>query len=195
LVTFLVSFLLFFTKIFVIRGKKMILRLSPSEFDSMLKVVNDAAQAYRGEIPEDRWKEPYMSAEELRKEIGNGVEFYGWVENSVLVAVMGIQLVGDVTLIRHSYVLTSYQRRGIGEYLLKHLVGLARTSEVLVGTWEAAYWAVRFYEKHEFRLVSKEEKERLLREYWNIPERQIETSVVLRLKKKTGSSSSAYSLH
>jgi GNAT superfamily N-acetyltransferase len=161
----------------------MIYRLSPSEFDSMLNVVNDAAQAYKGVIPEDRWKEPYMPTEELRKEIESGVEFYGWKEDNVLVAVMGIQLVNDVTLIRHAYVLTDHQRRGIGENLLKHFINLARTSEVLVGTWEAAYWAVRFYEKHGFRLVSKEEKDRLLRKYWNIPERQIETSVVLKLKE------------
>jgi GNAT superfamily N-acetyltransferase len=150
----------------------------------MLEVVNEAAQAYKSVIPEDRWKEPYMSAEELRKETESGVEFYGWMENDILVAVMGIQLVSDVTLIRHVYVLTSHQRRGIGETLLEHLLSLALTSEVLVGTWEAAYWAVRFYEKHEFRLVSKEEKEELLRKYWNIPERQIETSVVLKLKKE-----------
>jgi len=95
---------------------------------------------------------------------------------------MGIQLVNDVTLIRHAYVLTAYQRRGLGEKLLKHLMSLARTATVLVGTWEAACWAVRFYEKHGFTLVSKEEKDRLLRKYWNIPERQIETSVVLKQK-------------
>jgi GNAT superfamily N-acetyltransferase len=162
----------------------MICRLSLSEFDSMLNIINEAAQAYKGVIPEDRWKEPYMSDEELRKEIESGVEFYGWVENDVLVAVMGIQLVGDVTLIRHAYVLTSHQRRGIGETLLEHLLSRALTSEVLVGTWEDAYWAVRFYEKHEFRLVSKKEKEELLRKYWNIPQRQIETSVVLKLKRE-----------
>jgi GNAT superfamily N-acetyltransferase len=161
----------------------VICRLSPSEFDDVLNVVNDAAQAYKGIIPEDRWKEPYMPAEELRKEIESGVEFYGWKENDALIAVMGIQLVNDVTLIRHAYVLTVHQRRGIGEKLLRHLLRLARTSEVLVGTWEAAYWAVRFYEKHGFTLVSKKEKERLLRKYWNIPERQIETSVVLKLEK------------
>jgi GNAT superfamily N-acetyltransferase len=161
----------------------MIYKVPTSEFKSILHVVNDAAQAYRGVIPEDRWKEPYMSAEELRKEIESGVEFYGWMEKGALVAVMGIQLVNDVTLIRHAYVLTAHQRRGIGEKLLKHLLGLARTSEILVGTWEAAYWAVRFYEKQGFRLVSKEEKDRLLRKYWNIPERQIETSVVLKLKE------------
>jgi GNAT superfamily N-acetyltransferase len=162
----------------------MICRLPPSEFDSMLNVVNDAAQAYKGVIPEDKWKEPYMPAEELRKEIESGVEFYGWKEDNILVGVMGIQLVNDVTLIRHAYVLTNHQRRGIGAKLLKHLMSLARTSEVLVGTWEAAYWAIRFYQKHGFTLVSREEKDRLLRKYWNIPERQIETSVVLKLKKE-----------
>jgi GNAT superfamily N-acetyltransferase len=164
--------------------EQMISRLQPTEFNSILHVVNDAAEAYKGVIPEDRGKEPYMSAEELREEIESGVEFYGWVEDNVLVAVMGIQLVNDVTLIRHAYVLTNRQRRGIGEKLLKYLLSLARTSEVLVGTWGAAYWAIRFYEKHGFRLVTREEKDRLLREYWNIPERQIETSVVLELKKE-----------
>jgi GNAT superfamily N-acetyltransferase len=164
--------------------EQMIRKLQPAEFNSLLHVVNDAAEAYRGVIPEDRWEEPYMSAEELREEIESGVEFYGWMENSVLMAVMGIQRVNDVTLIRHAYVLTNRQRRGIGENLLRHLLSLARTSEVLVGTWEAAYWAIRFYEKHCFRLVTREEKDRLLRKYWNIPERQIETSVVLELQKE-----------
>jgi GNAT superfamily N-acetyltransferase len=161
----------------------MICRLLPSEFDAILNVVNDAAQAYKGVIPQDRWKEPYMPASELEQEIAGGVEFYGWKENSALTAVMGIQLVNDVTLIRHAYVVTAYQRRGLGERLLRHLMSLARASTVLVGTWEAAYWAVRFYEKHGFTLVSKEEKDRLLRKYWGIPERQVETSVVLRLKE------------
>jgi len=161
----------------------MIRKLAASEFDAVLAVVNDAAQAYKGVIPQDRWHEPYMPANELKSEIASGVEFYGWIENGVLVAVMGIQLVKDVTLIRHAYVLTAYQRRGIGEKLLNHLMSLALTDTVLVGTWEAAYWAVRFYEKHGFKLVPTEEKNRLLREYWNIPERQIETSVVLKLKE------------
>ena len=161
----------------------MICRLSQSNRESILNVVNDAAQAYKSVIPEDRRKEPYMSPKELRKEIESGVEFYGWLEENILVGVMGIQLVNDVTLIRHSYVLRDHQRRGIGENLLDYLVSLARTCEVLVGTWEAAHWAIRFYEKHGFKLVSKEEKDRLLRKYWNIPERQIETSVVLKLEK------------
>ena len=162
---------------------KMISRLQPTDFKTILQVVNDAAEAYRGVIPEDRWKEPYMATEELRREIDSGVEFYGWVENDVLTAIMGIQQVNDVALVRHAYVLTNRQRRGIGEKLLKHLLSLAQTSEVLVGTWEAAYWAIQFYEKHGFKPVSREETDRLLRKYWDIPERQIETSVVLKLKK------------
>jgi GNAT superfamily N-acetyltransferase len=161
----------------------MICKLLLSDSDSISKVVNDAAQAYKGVIPSDRWNDPYMSSEELKKEIENGVEFYGWKENDTLLGVMGIQPVEDTTLIRHSYVLTKHQRKGIGEKLLNHLKNLAKTSEVLVGTWQDATWAVRFYEKHGFKLVSSKEKDRLLRKYWNIPDRQIETSVVLRLKK------------
>ena len=164
--------------------KQMISRLQPTDLTPILHVVNDAAEAYRGVIPEDRWKDPYMSTEELKEEIASGVEFYGWIENDVLVAVMGIQPVNDVTLVRHAYVLTGHQRRGIGKKLLRHLLNITRTSEVLVGTWEAAYWAIRFYEKHGFQLVTKKETKQLLREYWNIPKRQIETSVVLRLEKE-----------
>jgi GNAT superfamily N-acetyltransferase len=161
----------------------MILKLASSDFEAILQVVNDAAEAYKGIIPADRWKEPYMPPEELKTEMEDGVEFYGWKEKGILVGVMGIQQVRDVTLIRHAYVLTSRQRSGIGAKLLKHLLILAKTSEVLVGTWEAAFWAVRFYEKYGFRLVSKEEKNRLLREFWDIPERQVETSVVLKLQR------------
>ena len=165
----------------------MIRRLLPSDFDHILAVVNDAAQAYKGTIPADRWKEPYMPSEELRKEVEDGVEFYGWKENGVLIGVMGMQHVRDVTLIRHAYVLTSRQREGIGEKTLNHLLRLARTSDILVGTWETAWWAIHFYEKHGFRLVSKEEKNRLLRKYWSIPERQVETSIVLKLHRNSGS--------
>jgi len=158
-------------------------RLSWWDFEAILNVVNNAAQAYKSVIPEDRWNEPYMPAEELKKEIDDGVEFYGLKENDVLLGVMGIQNVRDVTLIRHAYVLTNCQRKGIGEKLLNHLLSLARISTVLVGTWEAAGWAVRFYEKHGFKLVPTQEKNRLLRKYWRIPDRQVETSVVLKLKK------------
>ncbi len=159
----------------------MIRKLSFAHFDDILNVVNDAAQAYKGVIPADRWKDPYMPAEELRIEVESGVKFYGWYENNDLVAVMGIQLVKDVTLIRHAYVLKTCQRKRLGEKLLKHLLGLVQTPTVLVGTWKAAYWAIRFYEKQGFKLTTKQETDKLLKKYWNIPERQIETSVVLKL--------------
>jgi len=162
----------------------MISKLATSGFQAILTVVNDAAIAYKGKIPSDRWKEPYMSAQELKEEIEGGVQFYGLKDNNVLVAVMGIQLVKDVTLIRHAYVLTSYQRKGYGGKLLKHLLALAETSTLYVGTWEAADWAIKFYQKNGFKLVSKEEKNKLLKKYWSIPERQVETSVVLELKRQ-----------
>jgi GNAT superfamily N-acetyltransferase len=158
----------------------MIRSLLSSDFDTILKVINDAARAYRGVIPADRWKEPYMSAEELRKEIEAGVHFYGWVEDERLLGVTGIQSMKDTTLIRHAYVLPGYQRKGIGTGLLKYLVGLAKTPEILVGTWASANWAIRFYEKHGFKLVSSKEKDELLWTYWSIHERQVETSVVLK---------------
>ena len=161
----------------------MIHSLSSSDFDAILMVINDAAQAFKGVIPDDRWKKPYMSAEELKEEIEAGVRFFGWVEDNHLLGVAGIQSIKDTTLIRHSYVLTKWQRKGIGSKLLKHLLRLAETPEILVGTWADATWAIQFYEKHSFKLVSPEEKDRLLRTYWNIPERQIETSVVLKFTK------------
>jgi GNAT superfamily N-acetyltransferase len=158
----------------------MINSLLSSDFDAILRVINDAAQAYKGVIPDDRWKEPYMSADELREEIEAGVRFFGWVEGGHLLGVTGIQGLEDITLIRHAYVLTKRQRKGIGTRLLEYLISLAETPEVLIGTWADATWAIRFYEKHGFKLVSSREKDRLLRTYWKIPERQIETSVVLR---------------
>jgi GNAT superfamily N-acetyltransferase len=160
----------------------MIQKLTNADFQTIFNIVNDAAIAYKGKIPADRWKEPYMPTQELKEEIKRGVQFYGWTEKGTIVAVMGIQRVGDVTLIRHAYTLTSYQRRGFGEKLLNYLLSLAQTQKILVGTWAAAPWAIRFYEKHGFRLVSTEEKNNLLHKYWNIPERQVETSVVLELK-------------
>ena len=161
----------------------MLSRLNPPDFTQILRVVNDAAEAYKGVIPQDQWREPYMSTEELKAEIESDINFYGWTENRTLVAVMGIQSFNDVTLIRHAYVLTTRQRSGIGTKLLNHLLKLAQTSVVLVGTWEAAYWAIRFYEKHGFKLLSRQETDTLLRKYWTISERQTETSVVLKLKK------------
>ena len=156
----------------------MIHRCEEREFDAICEVVNDAAQAYEGVIPADRWKEPYMPKEELRHEIDDGVVFWGYEEDNELVGVMGIQQVQDVTLIRHAYVRTARQNQGIGGRLLSRLRTLTERP-ILIGTWADAVWAIRFYEKHGFRRVSPEEKVRLLREYWSIPERQVETSVVL----------------
>ncbi|XHH08333.1 MAG: L-threonylcarbamoyladenylate synthase [Candidatus Bathyarchaeia archaeon] len=162
----------------------IIIKLEDNDFDEVLQVINDAAVAYKGVIPFDCWREPYMPAEELREEIESGVQFYGLKEEGVLVAVMGIQPVRDVTLIRHAYVLSSQQRKGHGEKLIKFLMGLAETPTVLVGTWKAAYWAVNFYAKNNFTEVSEEEKNRLLYTYWKISERQIETSTVLKIEKQ-----------
>jgi GNAT superfamily N-acetyltransferase len=156
----------------------MIHRCDDGDFDLIWTIINDGAQTYKGIIPADRWTEPYMSREKLRHEIDAGVVFWGDEESGILVGVMGIQQVQDVTLIRHAYVCTSSQRRGVGAKLLSHLRGLA-SGPVLIGTWADAAWAIRFYEKHGFQLVSPEEKDRLLKKYWTIPERQIETSVVL----------------
>ena len=159
----------------------MIRSLLSSDFDSILKVINNAAHAYKGIIPDDSWKEPYMSSAELREEIEAGVQFFGWTEGEHLLGVTGIQAIKDVTLIRHAYVLQRYQRKGIGTRLLEYLLGLAETLEILVGTWVDATWAIKYYEKHGFKLMSSTEKDRLLRTYWSIPQRQIEASVVLRL--------------
>ena len=161
----------------------MIRSLLPSDFKATLRVINDAAQVYKGVIPDDRWKEPYMSAEELKAEIKTGIRFFGWVEGDHLLGVAGIQPVKYTTLIRHTYVATKCQRREIGSRLLAHLLSLAKTPEILVGTWADATWAIQFYEKHGFKLVSPEEKDRLLRAYWRIPARQVETSVVLKFIK------------
>ncbi len=157
----------------------MIRKLTDEDFNTILAIVNNAAVAYKGKIPADCWKEPYMPTAELKEEIESGVQFYGITENGTAVAVMGIQPVGDVTLIRHAYTLTSHQRHGYGEKLLTYLLNLAQTPRILVGTWTAAPWAIKFYQKHGFVLLSREETNKLLKKYWSIPERQIETSVVL----------------
>lgn len=162
----------------------MMCKLDSYPLESILNVVNGAAAAYKFKIPTDCWKEPYMPIEEFKEEIASGVQFYGYKENGMLNAVMGIQPVGDVTLIRHAYVVSTSQRRGIGEKLLKHLLSLVHTNKVYVGTWEAAIWAVSFYQKNGFELVSTQEKNKLLHKYWCISERQVENSVVLELKRK-----------
>jgi GNAT superfamily N-acetyltransferase len=141
-------------------------------------IVNAAAEAYRGVIPPDRWHEPYMPKAELDREIASDVVFWGYEDDGTLIGVMGLQSVKDVDLIRHAYVLPSHQGRGIGAALLDHLRRLS-TRRMLVGTWQAADWAIRFYQRHGFALVSPARKNVLLSTYWNIPERQIETSAVL----------------
>jgi GNAT superfamily N-acetyltransferase len=166
----------------------MIRRCDGGDIHVIYDIINDAAHAYKGVIPADRWKEPYMTMEELRHEIAEGVVFWGYEEGGQLAGVMGIQEVRDVTLIRHAYVRTSRRREGIGGKLLAHLRSLTRRP-VLIGTWRDAAWAVRFYEKNGFRLVSEAEKNRLLGRYWSIPERQVETSVVLVDERYSGTPS------
>ena len=156
----------------------MMRRCLSKDVEQILDIINDGARAYKGVIPEDRWTEPYMSREKLQFELDDGVMFWGYEEFSTLVGVMGLQPVGDVTLIRHAYVRMTSQRRGIGAKLLSHLREMAK-GPVLIGTWADAIWAIRFYEKNGFRKVPAAEKDRLIKRYWTIPERQIETSVVL----------------
>ncbi|MEJ2363102.1 MAG: GNAT family N-acetyltransferase [Deltaproteobacteria bacterium] len=156
----------------------MIRKCDDSDFEKMYQIINEAAQVYKGIIPADRWKEPYMPREELEHEIAAGVRFWAYEEDGELLGVMGIQDVLDVTLIRHAYVRTAQQNKGIGGKLLSHLHSLT-SRPILLGTWADATWAIRFYEKHGFHLVTPEEKDRLLKKYWKIPDRQIETSVVL----------------
>ena len=149
-----------------------------ADLPALFSIVNDAAQAYKGVIPADCWHEPYMPLDQLKREIGEGVAFWGYESGGTLLAMMGIQDRGEVSLIRHAYVQTADRRKGIGEKLLKYLEGTT-AKPILIGTWSAAVWAIRFYEKNGYRLLSRPEIERLLRKYWSIPERQIETSVVL----------------
>jgi len=156
----------------------MIRPCTAADLPQMFSIINDAAQAYKGIIPADRWHEPYMPMAELTAQIADGIVFSGYESNGKLVGVMGIQDKGDVTLIRHAYVSTRERRKGIGEELLKHLETTTR-KPILIGTWRDAAWAIRFYEKNGYRVQSRAETERLLRKYWTIPDRQIETSVVL----------------
>ena len=148
------------------------------DFEAIFQIINDAAEAYRGIIPVDRWHEPYMPREELRAEVSAGGAFLGYEKGDELGGVMGTQDVQDVTLIRHAYVRTPQRGQGIGGELLGRIMDQA-TKPILIGTWADAGWAVRFYENHGLKVVSTQEKETLLRKYWNVPDRQIETSVVL----------------
>lgn len=158
--------------------KNVLRPCKPGDFEEIYAIINDGAQAYKGVIPADRWHDPYMSRPALAGEIEDKVLFWGIEQEGRLAAVMGIQDRGDVTLIRHAYVRTEYHRQGLGSKLLSHLADMT-TKPILIGTWTAARWAVSFYEKHGYQLVEEEEKIRLLKKYWSIPQRQVETSSVL----------------
>jgi N-acetylglutamate synthase-like GNAT family acetyltransferase len=160
------------------KDKSMIRRCSAADFDAIFEIINDAAQAYNGVIPEDCWHEPYMGRDELARQIEDGIMFWGLEQNSELVGIMGIQDKGEVSLIRHAYVRTRERGRGVGTALLQMLEGTT-SKPILIGTWAAAYWAIGFYQKNGYRQVSEQEKTRLLHKFWSIPERQVETSVVL----------------
>jgi N-acetylglutamate synthase-like GNAT family acetyltransferase len=164
----------------------MIRKCIDEDFEEIFNIINDAAIAYKGVIPPDRWHEPYMTREELQAQIEDGVRFSCYVDSNEIIGVMGIQDKADVALIRHAYVRTKQRKKGIGSLLLQELIKDAK-KPILIGTWKAADWAIRFYEKHGFRLVEEEEKNRLLRKYWAIPDRQVETSVVLVDGKYKGS--------
>lgn len=156
----------------------MIRMCNDADFDVIFEIINDAANAYKGVIPADRWHEPYMPREELSEAIAAGVEFWGYEVDGQVAGVMGIQPVQDVSLIRHAYVRTTMRNGGIGGKLLRHL--MVRTDRpILIGTWADAAWAIGFYQKHGFRLVTPQQKTRLLKKYWGVPQRQIDTSVVL----------------
>jgi GNAT superfamily N-acetyltransferase len=156
----------------------MIRPCSEAEVPFIEAIINEAARAYKAVIPADCWHEPYMPRVELLAEISAGVHFLGWEESGALIGVMGVQKVHDATLIRHAYVRAAHQNRGIGSVLLAALIRQS-SGQLLVGTWVAAEWAIRFYQRHGFRLVPTEEKDRLLSTYWKISHRQRETSVVL----------------
>jgi GNAT superfamily N-acetyltransferase len=156
----------------------LIRKTQKADFAAMAAIINDAAQAYRGVIPADRWQEPYMPDDELAHEIADGVQFWGAEQDGCLLGVMGMQDKGEVTLIRHAYVQPSAQGQGIGTRLLRHVAELT-SKPILVGTWAAADWAIAFYRRRGFVLVPQQDKDTLLRTYWTIPERQMVTSVVL----------------
>ena len=157
----------------------MISEYKKTDISKILNIVNDASIKYKGVIPDDCWKEPYMSKQELIDEFSDGVRIYGYNHNNELIGVIGIQEVKDVVLIRHAYTLSSYQGKGAGSALLEYLLKKNLNSRLLVGTWKDATWAIRFYEKFGFILHAKEEKTLLLKKYWKIPSKQIENSVVL----------------
>ena len=156
----------------------MIRRCDKHEFEQIYTIINDGALAYKGVIPEDCWTEPYMSRDKLQHEIDAGVVFWGSEDEGKFCGVMGLQSVRDVTLVRHAYVLTANQRRGIGASLLSRLRELTK-APMLIGTWADASWAIKFYQKNGFELVGRTLKDRLLQQYWTVSQRQPEVSVVL----------------
>lgn len=156
----------------------MIRPCNDKDLEAIHAIINDAARAYKGVIPADCWHEPYMPLDELKREIKDGVKFWGWEESGELTGVMALQDVKDVTLIRHAYVRTAARSHGIGGKLLEYLKAQT-TRPILIGTWAAAVWAIRFYEKHGYKLVSPAETAKLLPKYWNAPQRQFDNSVVL----------------
>ena len=167
----------------------MIREATAEDFEEIFNIINDAAIAYKDVIPPDQWHEPYMTREELQSQIEEGVRFSCYVENNEILGVMGIQDKSDVALIRHAYVRTKQRKKGIGTLLLQELIKDAK-KPILIGTWKAADWAIRFYEKHDFRLMEEEEKNSILKKYWTIPDRQVEASVVLvdrKYRKSPGS--------
>ncbi|MGD9733465.1 MAG: GNAT family N-acetyltransferase [Desulfamplus sp.] len=157
---------------------EMIRPAASDDFISIYDIINDAAIAYKGVIPADRWHEPYMSEKELSEQIQDGVNFFCYINKNDIIGVMGIQDKGEVNLIRHAYVKTKLRNQGVGGKLLKHLM-VESDKPILIGTWKAAVWAIKFYQQYGFSQVSEKEKDFLLKKYWKIPERQIETSVVL----------------
>ncbi|MGH7496060.1 MAG: GNAT family N-acetyltransferase [bacterium] len=163
----------------------MIRKATNEDFEEIFTTINDAAIAYKGVIPPDRWHEPYMTKVELQSQIEDGVRFSCYVDNDEIIGVMGIQEKTDVELIRHAYVRTEQRKKGIGTLLLQELIKDAK-KPILIGTWKAADWAIRFYEKRGFRLVEEDAKNHLLKKYWAIPDRQVETSVVLVDEKYKG---------
>ena len=157
----------------------MIKEYTKSDSFKILYVINNAAIRYKGIIPDNCWHEPYMSKEELANEFADGVRMFGYNHNDQLIGVIGVQEIKDVTLIRHAYTLVAHQGKGIGSTLLKYLLKRNKNSRLLVGTWKDAVWAIRFYEKFDFILHTKKQTVLLLKKYWKIPLKQIETSVVL----------------
>jgi GNAT superfamily N-acetyltransferase len=157
----------------------MIKKLSLKDSSIIYEVINEAARAYRGIIPEDCYHEPYMSKEELRREMGS-MTFFGWDQGGKTIGVIGFQPIKDITLVRHTYVLPGYQRKGIGKKLLNQVKQMTKTKQLLVGTWADAIWAIQFYRKHGFELMP--EKDELLSKYWDVPRHQVENSVVLGIK-------------